>query len=97
MENETKPNVILLAKTMPVNGDNMEAVVAAAAKLCYSKVGASEIKEKLRDIYSSLNLSKTPKATDLEEYFDLYASFIYFKLKIRTYFPLFIFILLLNF
>ena len=36
-------------------------------------IGASytkkDIKQKLKDIYSSLGISKTPKATDLEKYF----------------------------
>ena len=31
----------------------------------------SEIKEKLKEIYSSLSYTKTPKANDLENYFDV--------------------------
>ena len=31
----------------------------------------SEIKEKLREIYTGLGITKAPKATDLEEYFEL--------------------------
>ena len=38
-------------------------------------IGASytkkDIKQKLKDIYSSLGISKTPKATDLEKYFEI--------------------------
>ena len=30
-----------------------------------------DIKQKLKDIYSSLGISKTPKATDLEKYFEV--------------------------
>ena len=31
----------------------------------------SDIKEKLREIYSSISYTKTPKANDLEDYFDV--------------------------
>lgn len=36
-----------------------------------------EIKEKLGEIYSSLNISKTPKASDLEEYFEVKKVLLY--------------------
>lgn len=35
------------------------------------KYSSKEIKEFLKNIYNKLNITKTPKATDLEEYFDV--------------------------
>lgn len=52
-----KSKVKLLGYTTMVNGDGPEAIVAAAGKLCYSKVGVEEIAKKLteEDIVKFLN------------------------------------------
>ncbi len=44
-----KPVVKLIAYTQTVNGEGPEAVVASAAKLCYSKVGVPEMMEKMEE------------------------------------------------
>ena len=44
-----KAKVNLIGYTTAVNGGGPEQIVAAAAKLCYSKVGAIEIAEKMND------------------------------------------------
>lgn len=44
-----KAKVNLIGYTQAVNGGGPEEIVAAAAKLCYSKVGAIEIAEKMTD------------------------------------------------
>ena len=36
-----------------------------------------EIKDILREIYNSLNLTKTPKASDLEKYFEVKEVMLY--------------------
>jgi hypothetical protein len=36
-----------------------------------SKYSKAQIKEMLRDFYTTNNITKTPKASDLEEYFNL--------------------------
>jgi len=42
-----KPKVELIGYTTTTNGGGPEEIVAAAAKLCYSKVGANEIRQKM--------------------------------------------------
>ena len=56
MEN-VRAKVNLLGYTKTINGGGPEEVVAAAGKLCYSKVGAKEILEKMseEDIQKFLN------------------------------------------
>ncbi len=44
-----EPKVNLLGYTQTVNGEGPESIVASAARLCYSKVGVSEIMEKNTD------------------------------------------------
>lgn len=55
---EVKAKVKLLGYTMNVNGEGPESIVAAAGKLCYSKVGVEEIADKMteEDIVKFLNL-----------------------------------------
>lgn len=53
-----KAKVNLIGYTTTVNGGGPEEIVAAAAKLCYSKVGAIEIAEKMneQDIGKYINM-----------------------------------------
>lgn len=44
-----EPKVMLIGYTKSVFSDNPESIVAASAKLCYSKVGVSEITKKMSD------------------------------------------------
>ncbi len=44
-----KPKALLIASSMPENGQNIESIVAAAAKLCYSKSDALSLMEGLSD------------------------------------------------
>ena len=44
-----KSKVTLLGYTTTINGEGPEAIVAAAGKLCYSKVGVEEIAEKMTE------------------------------------------------
>lgn len=44
-----KSKVTLLGYTTTINGEGPEAIVAAAGKLCYSKVGVEQIAEKMTE------------------------------------------------
>ena len=52
------------------SGDKLKEEIINLFKVG-EKYSSKEIKEFLKNIYNKLNITKTPKATDLEEYFDV--------------------------
>ena len=57
-------------KLIQITGSNLEEAIYSEFKVG-EKYLKSDIKSKLKDLYSSFNISSTPKSTDLDKYFIL--------------------------